>query len=207
MKTSHIALAAILGGVPWGILHANTGANVQCWAPGMGSQIVTVTSYGQQIDVSFGRPFRYEVYGVAGRLTLGSRMHIGGVDSNGYFTSNVRNSDVKNRVDSTSSLRLLVNNEHVYPRLIGVTGERPGDAFGPARLYGESWVTQEKTGFPDTTLGFKLAGTESGDYVNRNPYGYFYVIGEYHPVPPNPIGEIGVQHEFVLQGLSTQVYY
>jgi len=207
MKTSHLALGAILSGVPLGTLHANTGANVQCWAPGMGSQIVTITSYGQTLNVSFGRPFRYEIYGVAGRITLGNRMHTGRVDPNGYFSSNIRNSDVKDRVDSTTSLRLLVNNEHIYPRLISITGATPGVTYGPARLYGESWVTFEKSGFPDTTLGFRLAGTEAGDFVNRNPFGYFYVIGEYHPVPPNPTGEIGVLHDFVLQGMSTQVFY
>jgi len=207
MKPKLLALAASLATVPIGELVANTGANVQCWAPGMGSTIITMTSYGQLTSVSFGRPFRYEIYGVAGRLTLGNLMHSGGINSGGRFSNNPNSSSDNHLVDSTTSVKLLVNSTHTYPRLIAVTGPRPGFTFGPARLYGGNWITNELFGYPDTTIGFKLAGTESGDFVNKNPYGYFYVVGEYHAQPPMPVGWLTVDRSWVLAGLTAPVGY
>jgi len=209
MKPAVYALATI-GSFSFVCLgEAGTGANVQCWAPGMASPL-TLDSYGQGVGVYCGRPYSYKIYGVAGSLALGNQ--IDGAfpdpaDAAGRFRSGWWIGALGGYVNSYSAVKLQVNWAQYYPRQLAVTGDRPGASIGPVRLYGDTWETTTMFGYPETTVVFHLAGAGDSSYPNRNPNGYFYVVGEYLASAPQPTGQLTISQNSVLLNTAAPVGY
>ncbi len=185
---------------------ANTGAYIECFAPGMKTPMV-LNSVGGTVGVDLGAPFRYEIWGVSGSLTLGDTAVGAKVKTNDPFKRFQANSN-KNNVDSHSWVKLQVNSEKFYPSSLFVMGDRAGLTTGDVRMTGEHWVTSQRHGVSTVNLVFHLAGTTSGlntPYPNSNPTGYFYVLGEYQATPPPPTGTLTVSPKYVQAGNTTDL--
>ena len=198
-------LAAVLAGPA----SAGTGANVQCWAPGMSSPI-TLDSHGQGIGVYCGRPSSYVIYGVAGTLTLGDQCDGAFPDPNSAdkkFRQGWWIGGLGAYTNISSNVDLQVNWAQYYPKRLEVTGDRPGVSSGPVRLYGDTWNTAQKFGYPEVTMVFHLAGSQDYTIPNRNPSGYFYVVGEINPTAGDPTGKLTVSSDILLRGNITPVGY
>ena len=188
-------------------LNANTGARVYCWAPHLSAPIL-LNSHGQGIGSYAGRPYGYKIYGVAGILTLGDQCDGAFPDPNdpqkrfrqGWWTGGLGA-----RTDISSSVKLQVNWAQYYPKRLEVKGDRPGATTGPVRLYGDTWNTTTMFGYPEVTLVFHLAGSQDYAIPNRNPNGYFYVVGEYLTGPPAVTGKLTISSQSILRGSVTPV--
>ncbi len=188
-------------------IHANTGARVYCWAPHLAAPIL-LNSHGQGIGSYAGRPYGYKIFGVAGILTLGDQCDGAFPDPNDphkRFRQGWWIGGLGNRTDIYSSVKLQVNWAQYYPKRLEVTGDRPGATSGPVRLYGETWDTTKKFGYPEVTLVFHLAGSQDSTIPNRNPNGFFYVVGEYLTGPPTVTGQLNVTTESIMRGNVTPV--
>ncbi len=208
MKSLLASLATLLIALT-GFASGNTGANVRCWAPGMTAPI-TLNSHGQGIGVYCGRPDVYAIYGVAGTLTLGDQCDGAFPDPNSSdkrFRQGWWIGGLGAYTNISSHVKLQVNGAQYYPKRLEVTGDRPGVSSGPVRLYGETWETLKKFGYRETTIVFHLAG--SGDYSipNRNPSGFFYVVGEINPSAGEPTGKLTIDSNYLLRGNVTPVGY
>ncbi len=188
---------------------ANTGANVRCWAPHLASPIV-LNSHGQGIGSYAGRPYGYTIFGVAGIITLGDQCDGAFPDQNDpqrRFRKGWWSGGLGERTNIYSSVKLQVNWAQYYPKRLEVTGDRPGATSGPVRIYGDTWHTTQMFGYPEVTLVFHLAGSQDSQIPNRNPNGYFYVVGEYLTGPPSVTGTLDVSIMHVLRGDVTPVGY
>jgi hypothetical protein len=189
---------------------AGTGANVQCWAPGMPS-ILTLDSYGQGVGVYCGRPYSYKIYGVAGTLALGDQLDGAfpdPADPQKRFRSGWWIGGLGGYTNSYSSVRMQVNWAQYYPRVLEVTGDRVGSKVGPIRLYGETWETTKKFGYPETTIVFHLAGNGLTSLpANRNPNGFFYVVGEYLLAAPETTGTLNISKSMIVKDQAAPVGY
>lgn len=208
MNSKHTLFVILLVslGLPW-LASADTGARVYCWAPHLSSPIL-LNSHGQGIGSYAGRPYSYKILGVAGQLTLGDQCDGAFADPNDpkrRFRQGWWIGGLGNRVDISSSVKLQVNWAQYYPERLSVTGDRPGATSGPVRIYGETWHTREMFGYPEVTLVFHLAGSQDYSIPNRNPNGYFYVVGEYLTSPPEVTGTLNISDSSVLQGSRTSV--
>jgi hypothetical protein len=209
MKIIRLALAAILGGLLCTVASAGTGAQVYCWAPGLTSTIL-LDSYGQGIGAYAGRPYSYNIYGVAGTLTLGNQLP-GGVgfadpnDAAHRFRSGSWLGALGGYITSYSCVKIQVNWAQYYPQRLEIRGDRPGITTGKVRKYGTIWNTVSMFGYPETTIVFFLAGQQDDPVCNANPNGYFYVVGEYNATAPTVTGSLSVTSGSVLRGGTTPV--
>lgn len=189
---------------------ANTGANVKCWAPHLGSSHILLDSHGMGVGTYAGRPYSYNIYGVAGNIALGDQCDGAFPDPNDpqrRFRQGWWIGGLGDRVDIVSGVKLQVNWAQYYPERLTVTGDRPGAASGPVRKLGEVWNVREKFGYQEVTLVFHLYGSQDSAIPNRNPSGHFYVVGEYLTGPPKLSGKLDVTKDAILRGNVTNVGY
>ncbi|MCW1883421.1 hypothetical protein OKA04_01690 [Luteolibacter flavescens] len=184
-------------------------AQVECWAPGMTAP-VTLTETTRSRSVSFHRPYRYDVFGIAGRLDLGNRATNAAVVGNQFYhrvlgiTGGV--------VESTSYVRLQSGTQF-YPIDLAVKSRVPATRVGPIHQYGPNWTLCDPKNPRDVGLTFHLSGSGllgallAPAYNNLNPIGYFYVLGEYHSAPPVMTGDVSVPSNSILYGASVPITY
>jgi len=187
-----------------------TGANVRCWAPHLGSSTILLDSHGQGIGSYAGRPYGYKIFGVAGIITLGDQCDGAFPDPNDpqkKFRQGWWIGGLGSNVNISSHVKLQVNWAQFYPKRLSVTGDRPGATSGPVRLYGDTWNTTTMFGYPEVTLVFHLAGSQDSAIPNRNPSGFFYVVGEYLTSAPKVTGALTVTSSAVLRGDVTPVTF
>ncbi|MCW1921652.1 hypothetical protein OKA05_03750 [Luteolibacter arcticus] len=193
-------------------LLSNVSAQVECWAPGMSSPVV-LTEGTRSRTVSFNRPYRYDVFGVAGRLELGNRAVNTTVVNNQFHLKLLGLIGTGSAVDSTAFVRLQTGLTQFYPEDLTVKGRFPGVEVGPLHNYGASWTLCDPRNPRDVNLTFHLAGSGllgsllAPAYYNLNPSGYFYVLGEYHSAPPVMTGEISVPSNSILYGAAVPITY
>ena len=188
---------------------AGTGANVKCWAPGMSAPI-TLDSHGQGIGVYCGAPNSYVIYGVAGTITLGDQCDGAFPDPNDpsrKFRQGWWIGGLGSHVNITSSVKLQVNWAQFYPERVSITGDRPGVSSGSVRKYGALWDTSKMFGYREVTMVFHLAGSNDSTIPNRNPTGFFYVVGEINPTAKDPTGSLTVSGTAQLRGEITPLGY
>jgi hypothetical protein len=187
-------------------------AQVECWAPGMTAP-VTLTESTRNRAVSFSRPYRYDVFGIAGRLELGNRAVNTAVFNNQFHQKLLGLIGTGSPVDSTAFVRLQTGLTQFYPEDLTVKGRFPGVEVGPVHQYGESWTLCDPRNPSDVNLTFHMAGSGllgsllAPAYYNLNPSGYFYVLGEYHSAPPVMTGKISVASNSVLYGAAVPITY
>ncbi|MBK1884012.1 hypothetical protein JIN85_16450 [Luteolibacter pohnpeiensis] len=189
-------------------------AQVSCWAPGMSSP-VTLKGDAGSTSVSLGKPYRYEIHGVAGRIELGNSAS-GAVLVDGQFRQKylVGYGPV---VSSTAFIKLQTNLLNVYPKYIGVTGTSPGNPASPVEDYGPTWTLADPKNPASVNLTFHsassgllgslLPGVLAPAYYNINPTGYFYVLGICHWSPPPVTGTLEFSASEVLNGYPVNVSY
>lgn len=193
-------------------LLSSAAAQVECWAPGMTAP-VTLTEGSRHQTVSLGRPYRYDVFGVAGRLELGNRAANAAVVNGQFHQKLLGLISTGSAVDSTAYVRLQTGLTQFYPEQLAVKGRFPGVEVGPLHQYGPSWTLCDPRNPADVNLTFHLAGSTllgsllAPAYYNLNPTGYFYVLGEYHSAPPVMTGEISVAANSILHGAAVPISY
>ncbi|RYF50490.1 MAG: hypothetical protein EOO38_05540 [Cytophagaceae bacterium] len=155
-----------------------------------------------------GKPYRYDVYGVAGSLELGDQARDTIVTSGKFRQKYLIGSGPI--VSSTGAITLQTGLLNYYPKQLSVTGNSPATAVGPVLNYGALWtlsdpknpanvnLTFHQTG--SSLLGALLPGLLEPAYANLNPKGSFYVLGEYHAAPPVMTGTLAVGADSVLMG-------
>jgi hypothetical protein len=174
---------------------------------------VTLNESTRSRSVSLGRPYRYDVFGVAGKLTLGNSA------ANALLMSGVFREKLLGLiptgavVNSTAYVRLQTSLLQLYPEQLAVSGNSPGASVGPLYQYGPNWTLSDPQHAADVDLTFHLAGSgllgslKAPAHYNLNPSGYFYVLGEYHAAPPVMTGELAVASTSVVHGSSVAVSY
>lgn len=189
---------------------------VTCWAPGM-TDTVTLTEGNRQIQKSFGTPYRYDVFGVAGQLSLGNRATNTEVVNNRFYQKVLGLLGTGAAVESTALVALQTGLTRFYPEFLSVKGSFPGTQIGPVHQYGQNWTLCDPRHPVPVNLTFHLGGSSllssltpgllSPAYNNLNPSGYFYVLGEYHSAPPVISGELTIAAESVLYGSSFAIEF
>jgi hypothetical protein len=192
-------------------------SQVECWAPGMPAPIVLSES-ARSGSAYLGKPFRYEVFGVAGKLTLGDKANNATV-VNGLFKEKVLGGllGYGGTVQSNAYVALQTSLTNIYPHRLSVTGNSPGNSVGPLQQYGQNWTLSDPRyrnavnltfHMPGSSLlGSLLPGIASPANYNLNPKGYFYVLGEYHEAPPVLSGTLALSSDEVLSGVPVNVSY
>lgn len=174
---------------------------------------VTLTETARSSAVSFSRPYRYDVFGVAGRLVLGNRAVNTTLFNNEFHQKLLGLIGTGSAVDSTAYVRLQTGLTQFYPQDLTVKGRYPGVQVGPLHQYGESWTLCDPRNPRDVNLTFHMAGSGllgsllAPAYYNLNPTGYFYVLGEYHSAPPVMTGKISVPSNSILYGAAVPITY
>ena len=191
-------------------------AQVECWAPGMPTS-VTLGETSRSTTVSLGRPYRYDVFGVAGSLTLGNRAANALVLNNQFRQRLLGLIPAGSVVNSTAYVRLQTGLTQFYSEQLAVSSAIPGTSIGPRYQYGPNWTLCDPRNPTNVSLTFHLAGSGllsslvpgllSPAYYNLNPTGYFYVLGEYHAAPPVMTGELAISGTTALHGSSLEVAY
>lgn len=193
-------------------------AQVQCWAPGMPAPI-TLTETTRSSSVSIGKPFRYDVFGIAGKLELGNRANNAAVVGNTYKELILGGLlGTGGTVQSTAYVTLQTGLTNFYPNRLSVTGINPAISVGPVHQYGANWTLSDPLHPANVNLGFHMAGSSllgsllpgllSPANYNLNPKGYFYVLGEYHAAPPVMSGTLTISGgDQVISGSSVNVSY
>ncbi|WP_411827869.1 hypothetical protein [Luteolibacter sp. AS25] len=192
-------------------------AQVECWGPGMSSP-VTLTEYNRSATVTLAKPFRCDIFGVAGKLELGNKANNATV-KNGLFKQNILGGllGTGQTVQSSTYVVLQTGLTKFYPENFSVSNSSPGASVGPVMQYGENWTLSDPRNPANVSYGFHLAGSSllgsllpgviSPANYNLNPKGYFYVLGEYHEAPPVMTGTLVVSSEQVISGVSVNVSY
>eukprot|EP00903_Cladosiphon_okamuranus_P004064 g4062.t1 len=195
----------------------NATAQVECWGPGM-SAPVTLTEYDRSATITLSKPFRCDIFGVAGKLELGDKAQNATV-KNGVFKQKLLGGLLGTgpTVQSTTYVVLQTGLTQFYPENFSVSGSSPGASVGPVMQYGENWTLSDPRNPANVSYGFHLAGSSllgsllpgliSPANYNLNPKGYFYILGEYHEAPPVMTGSLAVSSEHVLSGVSVNVSY
>lgn len=198
-------------------LLSNARGQVQCWGPGM-SAPVTLTETNRSEYVFVGKPFRCDIYGVAGKLELGSRANNATL-VNGVFKEKILGGLLGNgpTVQSASYVVLQTGLTKVYPEKISVSNSAPGTSVGPIQQYGQDWTLSDPKNRVNVNYGFYLAGSSllgsllpgvaSPANYNLNPKGYFYALGEYHETAPVLTGTLAVSSDQIISGASVNVSY
>jgi len=191
-------------------------ADIECWAPGMpGTTMITTTARYQ--SVSIGQPYRYDIFGVGGTLTLGDQAN-GAQVSGGYFKQKLLGLiPLGNVVSSTAFMEVQTGLTNFYPQTLSVSGTTPGVTLPSTQKYGDDWtLTDPKHQVPvnltfhtggSTLLTALLPGLLSPAYYNINPSGYFYVLGEYHAAPPVMTGTLNLPADTIMTGCQTTVNF
>ncbi|WP_193214671.1 hypothetical protein [Luteolibacter marinus] len=196
------------------LLGSVASAQVSCWAPGM-SGAVNLTENTRSLGVSLGTPYRYDVFGVAGQLTLGDRAANAQVVDGGFRQKLLGLLSTGTAVESTAGVGLQTGLTRIYPEYLSVKGGSPGDAVGPTVRYGENWTLCDPRHPAAVNLTFHLCGSSllaglapgllSPPYYNLNPSGSFHVLGECHLAPPVMTGNLSIAEASVLYGRSVVV--
>lgn len=192
-------------------------AQVQCWAPGMDAP-VTLTEHSRSANVFLGKPFRYDVFGIAGKLELGNRANNAEL-SGGVFKQKILGGllGLGGTVHSTAYVYLQTGPANIYPQQLSITHSSPGAGIGPVHAYGQNWTLSDPIVPKNVNLGFHMAGSTllgallpgliSPPHYNLNPKGHFYVLGEYHAAPPVMTGTIDISADQVIVGSSVDLIY
>ncbi|RYD21944.1 MAG: hypothetical protein EOP88_09670 [Verrucomicrobiaceae bacterium] len=155
-------------------------AQVECWAPGMASSVLLTSTSGSR-SVSLGKPYRYDVFGVAGSLELGDQARDALVVSGKFRQKYLIGTG--SIVSSTGAITLQTGLLTYYPKQLSVTGNTPTTAVGPILNYGALWTlsdpknpanvnfTFHQTG--SSLLGALLPGLLEPAHANLNPKGSF----------------------------------
>lgn len=213
-RSKHLALGAT-GAV---LLTASPAhSQVECWAPGMSAPF-TLTETTRSATVSLGKPFRYDVFGVAGKIELGNKANNAALSGN-IFKEKLLGGllGTGTTVQSTAYLYLQTGLTNIYPQNLSVTGTSPGASVGPIYKYDQNWTLSDPIAPKTVNLGFHMAGSSllgsllpglvSPAHYNLNPKGHFYVLGEYHAAPPVMTGSLGVSSSDVIVGSSVNVSF
>lgn len=166
-------------------------------------------------SVSLGKPYRYDVFGVAGTLELGNQARdtlvVGGKFKQKYLIG------YGGTVSSTGYVMLQTGLLNTYPQQLTVKGDAPAASVGPIVQYGQKWTLSDPKN-PATVnltfhssgsslLGSLLPGLLEVPYANVNPKGTFYVMGEYHATPPVMTGTLNIAADSVLVGCPVSYSY
>ncbi len=178
---------------------------------------VTLTEDTRSRSVSLGRPYRYDVFGVAGRITLGERAFNTHYDNGRFRQKLLGLIALGSPVDSTAYVWLQTGLTRFYPEQLSVTGGSAGITVGPVHRYGPNWTLCDPRNPAEVNLSFHLAGSTllgallpgilSPAHYNLNPSGHFYVLGEYHAAPPVMTGSLSVSSNSVLWGAALPLTY
>jgi hypothetical protein len=193
-------------------------AQVQCWAPGMTAPI-TLSELNRSETVTIGKPFRFDLYGVAGKLQLGDQARNAVVVDGRFKELNLGGLlGTGGTVQSIAYVALQTSLLNIYPQRLSVSGSMPDIAVGPIHQYGVNWTLSDPKNPATVSLGFHLPGSSllgsllpniaSPANYNLNPKGYFYALGEYHAAPPVLSGTISFSSaDQVILGSSLNVTY
>lgn len=191
-------------------------AQVDCWAPGMTSSVV-LSETNRHASVSLGRPYRYDVYGVAGQLQLGNRAVNASVSNQKFVRKTLGLFETNTPVTSKAYVMLQTGLLKFYPETLSISGDAPGAAVGPVQQFGSLWTLCDPRNQVPVNLAFHLPGSTllsgllstiaSPDHYNLNPTGHFYVMGTCHMSPPVMTGQLQIEQETVLFGTSCVVGY
>lgn len=189
---------------------------VTCWAPGIPEAANLVLTEGNR-SVAYnlpGKPYRYDIYGVAGKLKLGNKA-AGAITSNNTFRGGLLGTG--GSVNSTAFVMLQTALLTYYPLKLEVSGKHPGTSAGPVHHYGPLWTLSDPIDRKTVSLRFHLPasgllggllpGIASPAYYNQNPEGYFYLLGVYHPEPPVMTGLLNVSSDQVIHGSPVNLNY
>jgi hypothetical protein len=174
---------------------------------------VTLSEGTRSRSVSLGKPYRYDVFGVAGKLTLGDSAASALLVSNLFREKLLGLIPTGSVVNSTAYVRLQTGLTQLYPEQLAVSGNTPGTSVGPLYQYGSNWTLSDPQHAANVNLTFHLAGSgllgglTAPKFYNLNPSGYFYVLGEYHAAPPVMTGELAVASNSVVHGSSVAISY
>ncbi|RYD37816.1 MAG: hypothetical protein EOP87_02790 [Verrucomicrobiaceae bacterium] len=156
---------------------------------------LTLTEGNRSATAYLGKPFRYDVFGVAGKLELGDRANNAAL-VNGVFREKLLGGllGTGGTVQSTGYVALQTGLTNVYPQRLTAKGTTPGTSVGPVHQYGANWTLSDPLNPVSVNLAFHMPGSSllgsllpgiaSPANYNLNPKGYFYVLGEYHAAPP-----------------------
>ncbi len=179
---------------------------------------VTLTETNRSMNVSVGKPFRCDIFGVAGKLELGNKANNATL-VNGIFKEKILGGLLGTgpTVQSASYVMLQTGLTTVYPEKLSVSGWSPGLSMGPIQQYGQNWTLSDPKHRVNVNYAFHLAGSSllgallpgvaSPANYNLNPKGYFYVLGEYHEAPPVMTGTLEISSAEVISGASVNVSY
>ncbi|WP_367873459.1 hypothetical protein [Luteolibacter sp. Populi] len=163
-------------------------------------------------SVALGRPYRYDVFGVAGKLTLGDKAASSLLVSNRFREKLLGLIPLGTVVNSTAYVKVQTGLLQVYPEQLSVSGDTPGTSVGPRYQYGPSWTLSDPQHAANVNLNFHLAGSSllgllAPAHYNLNPSGYFYVLGECHAAPPAMTGALTISSNAVILGSSVPMSY
>lgn len=113
-------------------------SQIECWAPGM-SAPVTLTETSRSAHISAGKPFRCDIFGVAGKLELGSKANNATLVS-GIFKEKLLGGllGTGGTVQSTSSVFLQTGLTNIYPEKLSISGWSPSLSVAPSNNTGKT---------------------------------------------------------------------
>ncbi|MCW1916101.1 hypothetical protein OJ996_21105 [Luteolibacter sp. GHJ8] len=191
-------------------------AQVQCWAPGMTST-VALNAANRSQTVALGQPYRYDVFGVAGSLTLGNSAANAVLVGTQFREKLLGLIPTGAVVSSSTYVRVQTGLAQFYPEQLQVSGNSPGVRLQPTQRYGANWTLCDPQNKVPVNLTFHMAGSDllssilpgltSPPHYNLNSTGHFYVLGEYHPAPPEMSGELVIASSSAVLGSALEVGY
>lgn len=195
-------------------------AQVECWAPGMTQPVTLTSALGNgSKTVKLGKPYRYDVYGVAGSLELGGSARDATVNGGVFKRNGLLGIPGNTTVSSNAYVMMQTGllNLKVYPKKLEVSGTAPGTRVGPVVSYGDNWTLSDPKNPAQVDLTFHQSGSSllggllpgilEPSYANLNPKGTFYVLGEYHAAPPVMTGTLVLGADKVLTGCPVSYSY
>ena len=187
----------------------------------MSAPVVLNQSEGSK-TVNLGKPYRYDIYGIAGRIELGNKAN-GAVVENGVFKKTLVGGlfggliTTNTTVESATYVKLQTGLTNCYPESLSVSGTSPGTSVGPVQKYGPNWTLSDPKHPVSVSLSFHAAGSSllgsllpgilSPAYYNQNPTGYFYVLGVCHLAPPEMTGTLNFSSNEILMGYPITIDY
>jgi len=191
-------------------------SQVECWAPGMSSSITLSETAGSK-SVTIPKPYRYDIFGVAGTLELGNRA-VGAIPVGTTFKQKFL-IGTGGTVQSTAYVGLQTGllSLKTYPERLSISGTQVATSIGPIQQYGQNWTLSDPKNKVDVTLTFQqsggsllgslLPGLFDVPYPNQNPKGHFYVMGEYHATAPVMTGTLSVSSDQILTECPINLSY
>ena len=172
------------------------------------SSTVTLSETSGSKTVTIAKPYRYDVFGVAGTLVLGNKA-VGATPVSNVFKQKYL-IGTGGTVTSTAYVGLQTGllSLKTYPERLSVASSQVGASVGPVMQYGQNWTLSDPKNKVDVTLTFQqsggsllgnlLPGLFDVSYPNQNPSGHFYVLGEYHATAPTMTGTLSVSSDQIL---------